>query len=83
MAKLPIYGRFIGDFTAHLVPVDSDDTIGEVAKKIAAHSVGRRLSERSAAGYEVVIDGRVIPDELPLTHLPVRPLQWIDVRWKR
>ena len=31
MALIPIYGRFVGDFTAHMVVVDTDDTIDEVA----------------------------------------------------
>ena len=43
MATIPIYGRFVGDFTAHLVAVDTEDTIDEVAVKIARHVVGRRL----------------------------------------
>lgn len=80
---LPIYGRFIGDFTAHLVAVGSEDTIGEVAEKIAAHSIRRRLPAESAGSYEVLIDGRLIPNEVRVNHLPLRTLHWIDVRWKR
>lgn len=83
MVAFPLYGRFIGDFGAHLVAVDTEDTIGEVAAKIAAHSVGRRLPVESAGGYEVLIDGRVIPADVHLTQLSLRPLQWVDVRWKR
>lgn len=80
---LPIYGRFIGDFTAHLVAVDSEDTIGEVAAKIAAHSICRRLPAESAGSYEVLIDGRIIPAEVRVSHLSLQPLHWLDVRWKR
>ena len=80
---IPIYGRFIGDFAAHLVPVDSEDTIAEVAEKIAALAVGRRLPAEPADGYEVLIDGRVIPGDMHLNQLSLYPLQWIDVRWKR
>jgi hypothetical protein len=83
MVILPIYGRFVGDFTAHLVAIDEEDTIGEVAAKIAAHSVRRRVPAESTGSYEVVIDGRVIPAELCVSHLSLRPLHWIDVRWKR
>jgi hypothetical protein len=83
MVMFPIYGRFIGDFAAHLVAVDTEDTIGEAAAKIAAHSIGRRLPTEPAVGYEVLVDGRVIPAEVRLTDLSLRPLQWIDVRWKR
>src|SRR5450631_3960821 len=58
MAVFPIYGRFVGDFTAHLVSVDTEDTMDEVGAKIAAHVIGRRLpNEPSATGYEVLVDG--------------------------
>jgi hypothetical protein len=80
---LPIYGRFIGDFATHLVAVDNEDTIGEVATKIAAHSIRRRLPAESGGSYEVLIDGRLIPAEVRVSHLSLRPLHWIDVRWKR
>jgi hypothetical protein len=83
MAAFPIYGRFVGDFTAHLVSVDMDDTIGEVGAKIAAHVIGRRLpDEPKAIGYEVVLDGRVVDASRRLKEFSVRPLQWFDVRWK-
>jgi Toluene-4-monooxygenase system protein B (TmoB) len=80
---VPIYGRFIGDFAAHLVAVDSEDTIADVAAKIAAHSIGRRLPAEAAGSYEVLIDGRVIPAEVRVSHLSLQPLHWIDVRWKQ
>jgi hypothetical protein len=83
MVMLPIYGRFLGDFTAHLVAVDNEDTIGEVAAKIAVHSIRRRLPAESAGSYEVLIDERIIPAEVRVSHLSLRPLHWIDVRWKR
>jgi hypothetical protein len=83
MALLPIYGRFVGDFTAHLVAVDTDDTIDQVATKIAAHAVGRRLPEQPGAkGFEVLADGRTLAPTSRLKDLAPRPLQWLDVRWK-
>jgi toluene monooxygenase system protein B len=80
---LPIYGHFIGDFAAHLVAVDTADTIGDVALKIAAHSINRRLPADSTRSYEVLIDGRLIPAENRVSNLSLRPLHWIEVRWKR
>jgi hypothetical protein len=83
MALLPIYGRFVGDFTAHLVAVDTDDTIDQVATKIASHAVGRRLPEQPGAkGFEVLADGRALAPTSRLKDLAPRPLQWLDVRWK-
>jgi hypothetical protein len=83
MAIIPVYGRFIGDFTAHLVSVDTEDTIDEVATKIAAHAVGRRLPEQPGAiGFEVLSEGRTLAPTSRLKDLSPRPLQWFDVRWK-
>jgi toluene monooxygenase system protein B len=83
MALIPIYGRFVGDFSAHLVAVDTEDTIDQVAAKIAAHAVGRRLPERAdPKGFEVRSEGRILPPGSRLKELAPRPLQWLDVAWK-
>jgi hypothetical protein len=83
MALIPVYGRFVGDFTAHLVAVDTEDTIDEVAAKIAVHAVGRRLPEPiGAKGLEVLTGGRTLAPTSRLKDLSPRPLQWLDVRWK-
>jgi toluene monooxygenase system protein B len=83
MALIPIYGRFVGDFAVHLVAVDTDDTIDDVAAKIAAHAVGRRLpAQHTAKGFEVMSDGRALPADSRLKDIAPRPLQWLDVRWK-
>ena len=83
MALIPIYGRFVGDFTAHLVAVDTEDTMDEVAAKIAVHAVGRRLPEEPfAQGLEVLAGGRALAPASRLKDLSPRPLQWLDVRWK-
>lgn len=44
MALFPIYGMFAGDFLPHLVAVDTDDTMDQVAEKVAVHTVGRRVA---------------------------------------
>jgi toluene monooxygenase system protein B len=83
MALLPIYGRFVGDFTAHLVAVDTDDTIDQIATKIAAHAVGRRLAAPPGAEvFEVLAEGRTLAPASRLKDHAPRPLQWLDVRWK-
>jgi hypothetical protein len=83
MTVIPVYGRFIGDFTAHLVAVDTEDTIDAVAAKIAAHAVGRRLPEQPRAkGLEVLAEGRSLAPTSRLKDISPRPLQWLDVRWK-
>ncbi len=83
MSAIPIYGRFVGDFTAHLVAVDTEDTIDEVAQKIACHAVGRRLPEQpDATGFDVLADGQILTASSRLKDFSPRPLQWLDVRWK-
>jgi toluene monooxygenase system protein B len=83
MALIPVYGRFVGDFTAILVAVDTEDTIDEVAAKIAVHAIGPRLpDEPGAKGFEVLSGGRSLAPTSRLKDLSPRPLQWLDVRWK-
>ena len=83
MTTIPIYGRFVGDFAAHMVAVDTEDTIDEVAGKIAAHAVGRRLPARPAAkGFDVSSGGRILTGTSHLKDIAPRPLQWLDVKWK-
>lgn len=82
----PIYGRFVGDFVPHLVSALTTDTMPELAAKVAVHSVGRRLPPRPGGRYEVLLDGKVIPDQVTLGELVAErrllPLSWFDVRWR-
>jgi hypothetical protein len=83
MALFPIYGRFVGDFVPHLVPVDTDDTMDAVAEKVAVHSVGRRVPRPAAPnGYDVYLDDRRVPASTTLGELGLVPLQWLDVRFR-
>lgn len=83
MALFPIYGRFVGDFVPHLVAVDTDDTMDAVAEKVAVHSVGRRLPRPATPkGYDVLLDGHLIPAGTTLGELGLQPLQWLDVKFR-
>lgn len=87
MAAFPITGRFVGDFVPHLVAVDTEDTIDQVAKKVATHSVGHRVARpASRPGYEVLLDDEVLDPnttfgEVLAAH-DILPLQWFDVRFR-
>jgi Toluene-4-monooxygenase system protein B (TmoB) len=88
MALFPIIARFEGDFVPHLVAVDTEDTFDQIAQKAAVHAVGRRLPERKdATGYEVSFGARRMAGNQTLAKLmaemPILPLQWFDVRWKK
>jgi toluene monooxygenase system protein B len=43
MALYPLVSNFQGDFVLQLLPVDTDDTMDQVAEKAAFHTVGRRV----------------------------------------
>jgi Toluene-4-monooxygenase system protein B (TmoB) len=88
MALFPITGRFVGDFVPHLVAVDTDDTIDEIAAKVAVHSVDRRIpTPADATGYDVLLNGELLPPSSTLAAVmadhQVLPLQWFDVRFRR
>jgi hypothetical protein len=50
MALFPITGRFVGDFVPHLVAVDTEDTMDEIAGKVAANLIARLPGSRGAPG---------------------------------
>lgn len=87
MAQFPITGRFVGDFIPHLVAVDTEDTMDQIAEKVASLTLGHRLPvPDDPPGYDVVMDGEVLPPEKKLEDLmaerEVLPLKWFDVRFK-
>jgi toluene monooxygenase system protein B len=45
MALFPLVSNFENDFVIQLLPVDTDDTMDQVAEKAAFHSVARRMWE--------------------------------------
>lgn len=44
MALFPLISNFQGDFVLQLLPVDTENTMDEVAAAAAHHSVGRRVA---------------------------------------
>ena len=81
MALFPITGRYVGDIVPHLVAVDTEDTMDQVAQKVAVHSVGRRLPEPAGGPvYDVYLDGRRLDPTATLGSLGLAPMQWLDVR---
>ncbi len=44
MALFPLISNFKGDFVLQLLPVDTENTMDEVAAAAAHHSVGRRVA---------------------------------------
>ncbi|ROZ78064.1 toluene-4-monooxygenase system B family protein [Ramlibacter sp. WS9] len=88
MALFPVYGVFAGDFVPHLVAVDTEDTMDQVAAKIAVHSVGRRVPRPPGnAGYRVQIGGKTVANEQSLLQVlaetGLKPLEWVTVSWNK
>jgi len=59
MALFPIYGVFQGDFVPHLVAIDTENTMSQVAEAVAVHSVGRRVAVNPSGLYEAIVAGEV------------------------
>jgi Toluene-4-monooxygenase system protein B (TmoB) len=86
MALFPIYGYFEGDFVPHLVAIDTDNSVAEVAEAVAIHAVGRRIRrDPTATGYETLVKGRVVPADRRfgdvLSEYSLAPLDFVTVRF--
>ena len=81
MALFPLVSNVEGDFVLQLLPVDTDDTMDQVAAKVAVHTVGRRLPEPAGGPhYDVFLDDAKLDPSVTLGSLGLVPLQWLDVR---
>jgi hypothetical protein len=87
MGAFPITGHFAGDCTGLLIMAETDDTMESIAQQVAGYCVGIRVPRPSSDhGYEVLLDGEPVPAGTTLGQLlderPLRPLQWLDVRFR-
>jgi hypothetical protein len=86
MARFPIYGLFEGDFVPHLVAIDTDNSMQEVAEAVAGHAVGRRIArEPTATGYEAAVKGQNVALDRRFGEVVgefgLRPLDFVTVRF--
>ena len=77
---VPVNARFDEDFITRLTMVLPTDTMREVARKVAAPVVGRRVPNRDA-GMAVRHHGRVLPAEMTVAEAGIKPFQSIFVGW--
>ena len=77
---VPVNARFDDDFITRLTMVLPTDTMQEVARKVAAPVVGRRVPNRDA-GMAVRHHGRVLPAEMTVAEAGIKPFQSIFVDW--
>ena len=76
--RIPINAKFGDDFVMHVVVITSADTMAEVARKIAHHSVGKRVSAQSR-DMVVYYEGRAVAAHTTVTEAGIRPLQHVFV----
>ena len=77
---VPVNARFDEDFITRLTMVLPTDTMHEVARKVAAPVVGKRVPNRDA-GMAVRHHGRVLPAEMTVAEAGIKPFQSIFVGW--
>ncbi|HIE86216.1 MAG: toluene-4-monooxygenase system B family protein [bacterium] len=81
MAQFPIHSNFERDFVLQLVPVDTEDTMDEVAKKCAYHSIDRRV--RMPEGKVLRVrhheNGELFPRDMKVADAGLRPTETLDI----
>lgn len=80
MAMFPLISNFQHDFVLLLVPVDSENTMDEVAAAAAHHSVGVRVAPRPDKIVRVRRQGddAFFPRELKLSQSGVKPMETLE-----
>lgn len=84
MALFPLTSNFEGDFVLQLVPVDTENTMDEVAAAAAVHSVGRRVRDRPGHILRVRRHGstELLPRNLKVADAGFRPTETLDIVWQ-
>lgn len=84
MATIPFVMNFEEDFVLQLLPVDSENTMDEVAAAAAHHSVGRRVAARPGKIMRVRPQGATEPLDrnLKVGDSQLKPMQCIEVVWE-
>jgi toluene monooxygenase system protein B len=85
MALFPIYGVVEGDFVPHLVAIDTDNSMAEVAEAVAVHSIGRRVQAKPGGTYEALVAGEVVSLDRNfgevMAEKGIAPLDFVTVRY--
>ena len=80
MALLPVISNFKSDFVLQLVPVDTENTMDEVAAAAAHHSVGRRVAPRPDTLIRVRRQGgeSFYPRQAKLSETDIKPMEALE-----
>jgi toluene monooxygenase system protein B len=84
MALFPLTSNFEGDFVLQLVPVDTDNTMDEVAAAAAVHSVGRRVRDRPGHILRVRRQGAsdFLPRTMKVAEAGFMPTETVEIMWQ-
>jgi toluene monooxygenase system protein B len=80
MSAFPIHAAFERDFLVQLIVVDLNDSMDQVAEKVAYHCVNRRVAPR--AGVMRVRkhqSSELFPREMTVAESGLKPTEVIDV----
>ncbi len=80
MALFPVISNFQYDFVLQLVPVDTENTMDEVAAAAAHHSVGRRVAPQPGKVIRVRRQGMpdFYPREAKLRETDIKPMESLE-----
>jgi toluene monooxygenase system protein B len=80
MALFPVISNFQYDFLLQLVPVDSENTMDEVAAAAAHHSVGRRVAPQPGKVVRVRRQGAAdfYPRNARLCDTDIKPMESLE-----
>jgi len=81
MALFPLNSNFQGDFVIQLLPVDTENTMDEIAAAAAHHSVGRRVRPQPTKVMRIRRHGETefFPRDMKLADSGLGPTETIDV----
>jgi len=81
MALFPLSSLFENDFVIQVVPVDTEDTMDEVAQKCAFHSVNRRIEVQEGKVMRIKrhSNKELFPRDMKVANAGLLPTETIDV----
>ena len=78
MAPLPVQAAVRGDFVVLLVLVDTEDTMDQVAEKVAHHVIGRRVAPQPKP-LRVRYEGRDLEPDTTVQEAGIGPMKFVEV----
>jgi toluene monooxygenase system protein B len=84
MALFPLTSNFEGDFVLQLLPVDTENTMDEVAAAAAHHSVGRRVRARPDCIMRVRRQDakEFFPRTMKVAESGLKPTETVEIIWE-